>query len=305
MRIVTRRLRLGSSAAIVGAAALASAWFTSRAWSHAAGVAPPLPPPVVASPAAASPLAVTPADPRSTTAELLARNMFCSTCAPPRDDGPAERGASPVARALPRVIATQVGRHGWATLEAGNVAGAFVLGAALPGGGVLESIEPGAIVVRFDAETTVRVALASEANAGSGGDTAGKPSKRGDGAATADPWADRIRAVGDNRWEVDRKLIRELVAAGTGGTAAARGVRLQPVNKDGQLAGVRVTAARSGSLATALGLSAGDVIESIDGRAIDSPQVLMSMYDKLDGLRRVDLGVRRKGSAVTLTYDLP
>ena len=82
-------------------------------------------------------------------------------------------------------------------------------------------------------------------------------------------------------------------------------MRLQPVNKDGKLAGVRVATARTGSLATALGLSTGDVIETIDGQAIDSPQVLMKMYDRLGDLRRVDLGVRRKGANVTLTYDLP
>ena len=75
--------------------------------------------------------------------------------------------------------------------------------------------------------------------------------------------------------------------------------------KDGKLAGVRVTASRTGSLSAALGLATGDVIEAIDGQPIDSPQVLMKMYDRLADLRRVDLGVRRKNAAVTLTYDLP
>jgi hypothetical protein len=31
----------------------------------------------------------------------------------------------------------------------------------------------------------------------------------------------------------------------------------------------------------------------------------MKMYDQLGDLRRVDLGVKRKGAAVTLIYDLP
>jgi type II secretory pathway component PulC len=80
---------------------------------------------------------------------------------------------------------------------------------------------------------------------------------------------------------------------------------MQAVGKDGKLAGVRVMAARSGSLARALGLAPGDVIESIDGRAIDDPAVLMDMYQQLGDTRRVDLGVRRKSGAVTLIYDLP
>jgi type II secretory pathway component PulC len=81
-------------------------------------------------------------------------------------------------------------------------------------------------------------------------------------------------------------------------------VRLAPVGKDGSLTGIRVAMARDGSLARVLGLQTGDVIESIDGRAIDSAAT-MEIYGRLDDVRRVDLGIKRKGAAQTLTYDLP
>ena len=101
-------------------------------------------------------------------------------------------------------------------------------------------------------------------------------------------------------------MIRDLVSAGAGGGGVGvKGVRLAPVGKDGSLTGVRVALARDGSLAKALGLQTGDVIESIDGRAIDSAATLMQVYGRLDDLRRVDLGIKRKGAAQTLTYDLP
>lgn len=300
--IAARRLQAVSGPAIAATALVLSAWFAARAivaWTRderpaaparAAGVTP--------EPRPAAPARVV--EPHDAAA-LVARNMFCSSCKPPGDDGapPPGGGGTGARHVLPRLIATHVGAggSGWATLAMGGLAGGFVTGATLPGGGVIESIERGAIVVRF-ADGTERVPLES-------GVVATKDPAPPKPDAKDDPWADRIRVVGENRWEVDRTLIRELVQSGTGGSAAAKGVRLQPVNQDGKLAGVRVVAARGGSLAQKLGLASGDVIEAIDGQAIDSPQVLMSMYDKLGDLRRVDLGVKRKGANVTLTYDLP
>jgi hypothetical protein len=302
--IAARRLQAVSTPAIAAMALVLSAWFAARAvvaWTmdevgprSAAAAVRPAPPP--------APVPV--ARPAHEAAAFVTRNMFCSSCKPPGDGGGggAEPGGAGSQHVLPRLIATHVGvkaGEGWATLELGGLAGGFLDGATLPGGGVIESIERGAIVVRFS-DGPVRVPLASDVVASTKVDPAVAGSTK-----TDDPWADRIRAVGENRWEVDRTLIKELVQSGTGGGAAAKGVRLQPVNKDGKLAGVRVVAARSGSLAQKLGLASGDVIDSIDGQAIDSPQALMGMYNKLDDLRRVDLGVKRKGANVTLTYDLP
>ncbi|HUQ01135.1 MAG TPA: hypothetical protein VM261_01510 [Kofleriaceae bacterium] len=244
------------------------------------------------------------AEPRDGAA-LVTRNMFCSSCVVKDDGGAPPPGTGGAAtHTLPRVIATHVGDRGggWATLEVAGLAGGFMQGATLPGGGVIERVERGAIVVRF-ADGSERVPLASDGAVVAAKDVVKE--KAPAETAKPDPWADRVRATGDNRWEVDRTLIRELVSAGTSGNPAAKGVRLTPVSKDGQLAGVRVATARTGSLASVLGLSSGDVIESIDGQAIDSPQVLMKMYDRLGDLRRVDLGVKRKGQNVTLTYDLP
>jgi len=296
--IAVRRLQAASGPAIAAMAVVLCAWFATRAvasWAPADAHRSVSPTAAVVTPA---PPALRPVSPARNSAALVTRNMFCSSCVLTEGDGPPPPGGA-VEHALPRLIASHVGSGsgGWATLEIAGLAGGFMAGATLPGGGVIERIERGAIIVRFD-DGSVRVPLASETAVVTGKEPASQPAK-------ADPWADRVRAVSDNRWEVDRVLIRELVQAGTSGNPAAKGVRLQPVNKDGKLAGVRVAAARTGSLASALGLATGDVIESIDGQAIDSPQVLMKMYDRLGDLRRVDLGVRRKGANVTLTYDLP
>ncbi|MCL4223282.1 MAG: PDZ domain-containing protein [Myxococcales bacterium] len=307
--VVRRRLLATSGPAIAVVAVALSAWFAVAAAAELRAVEPVSPPVAVTSVAPPPPPVALDAGARpgaagaAAGAALLARNMFCSTCPPAAGDGGDAGSTADVApRPLPRLIATHTGSPGWATLEAAGVAGAFTRGAALPGGGVLDAVEPGAIVIRFGHDATVRVSLADAVA------TAPAPESRAAPASAASsPWADRVRAVGEGRWEVDRMLLRELVAAGTGGAggAAARGVRLQPVGAAGKLAGVKVAMARPGSLAHVLGLEAGDVIEAVDGRAIDSPAMLMDLYGRMGDLRRVDLGVRRKGAARTLIYDLP
>lgn len=304
--VPTRVLQAWSGPLLVVVTVIACAWFAARLVAHVGEAAafddrrPAAPAPVAPRPAPAQ-LAV-PAGDDGGAAALVSRNMFCSTCAPAAaepGDGVAPAGG---AHAVPRLIATSVGvRESWATIDdaAAGVSGMFALGARLPGGGVIETIERGAITVRFPDNAVERVPLAT-AGAGKPPLVAGKPAP----AAKDAPFADRVRAAGPNRWEVDRTLIRDLVQAGTGQGGAAKGVRLTPVNKDGNLAGLRVAGAREGSLARVLGLQPGDVIEAVDGRAIDSLEKLMDLYGRLDSTRKVELGIKRKGAPQTLTYDL-
>ncbi|MBE7449347.1 MAG: PDZ domain-containing protein [Kofleriaceae bacterium] len=306
--VVRRRLLATSGPAIAVVAVALSAWFAVAAAAELRAVEPVSPPFAVTSvappppPVALDGCARPGAAGAAAGAALLARNMFCSTCPPAAGDGGDAGSTADVApRPLPRLIAT----HRVAGLgDAGGRRGGRRVhrGAALPGGGVLDAVEPGAIVIRFGHDASVRVSRADAVARAPAPESRAAPA-----SAASSPWADRGRAVGEGRWEVDRMLLRELVAAGTGGAggAAARGVRLQPVGAAGKLAGVKVAMARPGSLAHVLGLEAGDVIEAVDGRAIDSPAMLMDLYGRMGDLRRVDLGVRRKGAARTLIYDLP
>lgn len=309
MSFAIRRIHSMSGPMIAAVALVASMWFAARAarsWLapatdergdvrvDAARVA------VVAPPAE-----VTPAAAAHDADSLVARNMFCATCTPP-GPGPGPGAPGPRAsRFTGQLVATHVetATRGTATIldAATGAGGAYRLGAIVPGGATLAVVRRDGIDVRFPDGAIETVSLFARTQPGTPDTTAGATAATG-AAAPSDPWADRVRDLGQGRFEIDRRLIHELVGAAAGGKVA--GVRLAPVLRDGELAGIRVVSARPGSVARALGLEPGDVIEGVDGRALTSTEALMTLYGQLDSMRHVSLAVRRKRGSRLLAYDL-
>ncbi len=231
------------------------------------------------------------------------RNVFCSDCAPRVAGDPPSASDAVAATRLPLVLlATSLAispAASTATLRntASGAEGAFGVGQRVPGAGALEKVSGTYVWIKNDAtgatERVELLALAAAPEPPPGPIASTTPGK-------AAPWADRIRAIDAQTWEVDRELIRELVSA----QGKAGGARLAPTTRDGKLAGVRVNAVRKDSVASALGLRNGDVIEAIDGKALDSPDALLQMYADLDRASAVQLSVARGGKPLKLGYQL-
>lgn len=223
---------------------------------------------------------------------LVARNMFCSTCAP----GP--EGPAPADSFVPDaiLIATSVGEEARATVRAtaSQAQGSFGIGDAIPGVGKVARIGFVSIDVLDSSGRRGRLQLLDAAVAG-----------RGDqGAATLDPatepWAARIRKLDDHTFEVDRDLVRDLVS----GTVKPSGVRIVPVTDKGELKGLRMFGVKDSSLAGMLGLKNGDVMVSINNTQIQSAQTLLDVYTKLDDLNVVQIDGTRGGKPLTISLHL-
>jgi hypothetical protein len=246
--------------------------------------APPLPRVAPAAP-------VTPAPVPRNSALLVERNMFCSDCGGAGAPEPSPDGA--IASTLPLVlVATNVGAQPWATLRSttSDVQGAFAVGDRVPQIGAVAAIGHTYVDVHNDAAggRVERVRLLADAPAA----TAAPSVATADPAAPANPYADRVRKIDDNTYEVDRALVKELVAGGQ-----AKGARVTPVTKGDKLIGVRVMQAKADSVAGAIGLKPGDVIQAIDGQKIESAQQLIDMVAKLDDISSVRLEGTRRGKA--------
>jgi general secretion pathway protein C len=245
-------------------------------------------PPTVAPP----PRTVTP--PRAVDPDTLtSRNPFCSDCGPP----PVAGDPTPVAQIqLPLVlVATNRGAVSFATMRntETDAQGAYAVGAKVPGAGVVERIGATYVEIRTD-QGLARVALM----ASTPDEPTAAPTKTSAPAVSA--WADKVNKIDDSTYEVDRSLVRDLMAA----QGKTPGVRVGPAMKDGRIAGLRVQQARADSLATAIGLRQGDTINGIDGNSLDTADAMLNAYRKLDSASSVRVSLTRAGKPLELDYRL-
>jgi hypothetical protein len=218
-------------------------------------------------------------------AELVARNMFCSTCVPATEPGSTD-SFTPAAT----LIAVSVGFEPRATLIADSVLGSFGVGDEVPGVGTISQIGWTFVELVDASGHHGRVRFAGA-----------PPPPAASQAAAPDPWEDRLKKIDDHTFEVDRSLVRELVS----GVAKPGAVRITPIAGDnGQLAGLRFFGVRPGTLPAALGIQNADTITEINGAKITSANVLLDVLGKLDQLNVVEVDGTRAGKPLGITLRL-
>lgn len=221
--------------------------------------------------------------------ELVARNMFCSTCL---TDGPGSTASSSDYSPPAVLIATSIGNDPRATLRvpASEVQGSWGLGDNVPGVGTIERIGYVSIDVVSRDGRRGKLRLLERLGGSAGAAT----------PAPAGPYADRLRKIDDTTFEVDRSLVRDLVT----GAANPGGTRMVPVTHSGQLDGLRVLGVREGQLAAALGLRNGDVVQAVNNIKIENANTLLDLYAQLGTLNTVELAGTRAGKPLVLTLRL-
>ncbi len=228
---------------------------------------------------------------------LVARNMFCSTCAPDVnvDPGPTD---SFVPNAI--LIATALGDDPSATVRVpgSEAQGSFGVGDQIPGVGKVDKIDWVSIDVLDTSGRRGRLKLLDPAAASHGDAGAATPDPAA--AAAPEPWAGRIKKIDDHTFEVDRELVREMVS----GTVKPGGARIVPVTDKGELKGLRMFGVATTSLAGELGLKNGDMLSSINNKQIQSAQSLLDVYANMDQLSTVELDGTRAGKPLQLTLRL-
>lgn len=224
-------------------------------------------------------------------AELVARNMFCSTCEAPGEPGPTD---SFTPNAV--LIATSIGSDPRATLRVfgSDVQGSWGVGDVVPGVGRIEQIGFTMIEVA-DGSRRGTLSLLDSQSGGRSEAGAATPAP-----AAAAPFSDRLRKIDDHTFEVDRSLVRDLV----GGSVRAGGARIAPITKNGKLEGLRLFGVRPGSIGAAVGLQNGDILQAVNNERIESANTLIGLYARLEQLSTVELAGTRRGKPLTLTLRL-
>lgn len=237
---------------------------------------------------AAGVAAAAPAGRSKDGAALVARNMFCSTCraGAPGSDGP------PTSLALD-LVATHiaaVAADSFATIEdtATQRGGAYAVGQAVPGGGVLVGI--GRTFVDVETASGIeRLAL------GARREPAAAPATQ----PAAPTNIEGLRQVGETSFEIERALVDRVLADPT---AFARGVRVGPSTRDGRPDGFKLYSVRPSSPVARLGLRSGDTIHAVNGHELTTMDKVLEVYTKVRESSHLSIAVTRRGQPLSLSY---
>lgn len=112
--------------------------------------------------------------------------------------------------------------------------------------------------------------------------------------------AEGVRCRG-NSCEVDRTLVDKVLA---NTSALAMSARFVPSFRDHKPDGFRVFVIRPRSIFAKLGLQGGDLIKTINGLDISTPDKAMETYVKLKPVSHFTVVIERRGANRTLDYQI-
>ena len=102
-------------------------------------------------------------------------------------------------------------------------------------------------------------------------------------------------------YSIDRSMIDKQLADLPTLQSQARVV---PHYKDNQYQGFKLVGVRPGSLYRAIGIRSGDVITSVNGNKIDSPNKALELFEQLKSSSNIQVEIERRGQAKTLGYTI-
>jgi general secretion pathway protein C len=111
----------------------------------------------------------------------------------------------------------------------------------------------------------------------------------------------KIRKVSANEYQVDRSAVDVIVRDAT---KLMRGVAVRPMTEGGRVTGLRVARVTPTSLLGSLGLRNGDVLKSINGFPIVSPDKALAAYARLRTANQIRIELLRGGKPTTVEISI-
>ena len=119
------------------------------------------------------------------------------------------------------------------------------------------------------------------------------PAPAGGGDALSAEMDRGIKKTGEHTYELQRSTLESVLG---NMNLLSRSARIVPEIKDGKAAGFRPFAK--------IGMQNGDVIASINGLEITSPEKALEVYAKLKSASHLSLGLERNGQKITKDYSI-
>jgi len=110
-----------------------------------------------------------------------------------------------------------------------------------------------------------------------------------------------IRQQSETKYQVQRSLVDKLLS---NQAELMRSARVVPHEENGRVVGVKLYGIRRSSLLGKLGIQNGDMLRTINGFDMTSPDSALEAYAKLRSASNLSVALVRRGSAVTMDYQI-
>lgn len=104
-----------------------------------------------------------------------------------------------------------------------------------------------------------------------------------------------------DRCTLERKLIDDILNTPQ---ALVRQARVVPAMKDGETKGFKLYGLRPGSMLKKLSFENGDMITSVNGKGLASPEAAMETFTELKDTKKLEVAYERRGESKTLTIEI-
>jgi general secretion pathway protein C len=110
-----------------------------------------------------------------------------------------------------------------------------------------------------------------------------------------------INAQGETKFTVQRSFVDKILQ---NQAEIMRSARIVPHEENGQVVGVKLYGIRRNSLLGKLGLQNGDLLRTINGFAMSSPDTALEAYSRLRTATNLSVAVTRRGRDMSVDYDI-
>ncbi|MCZ7682200.1 MAG: hypothetical protein M5U28_26780 [Sandaracinaceae bacterium] len=110
-----------------------------------------------------------------------------------------------------------------------------------------------------------------------------------------------ITQISEREYSIERSLVTSLLA---NQAALMRTARVIPHEEGGRVVGVKLYGIRRSSLLGRLGIQNGDMLRTINGYDMTSPDSALEAYARLQSADRITINLQRRGSDMSVDYQI-